>query len=129
MKKLFPFLVLLCGCASGVKQLGTVGNVKYYSVKSQSVFGPNISMIVSERGEQVSSETAASCTGIGGAVIQAAGNVGASAALGLSLRPDRYNNNNSTSSDSNAAASGSGAVSPSYTRVNGNSANAPGHNK
>jgi hypothetical protein len=143
MKLLPLLLVALCGC-SGVKQLGSVGGIKYYQVKSQSIVGPNITMIVSENPQhEVVNETAASCTGIGSSVVNAAGNVGASAAFGLSLRPSKYNNNNTTTTTTDttalggsgtAAATGSGAVNSSttggdYTRVNGNSANAPGHNK
>lgn len=134
--------LLLVGC-SGVKQLGAIGSTKYYQVKSQSIVGPNITMIVSENAQhELRNETSASCTGIGASAVNAAGNVGASAVFGLSLKRDNYSNTvngggaevTATGGSGTSSASGSGSVQSTstggdYTRINGNSANAPGHNK
>lgn len=131
---------LLCGCVSSTKSIGKIGTTQFYQVKARSFCGPNLTALVTQdtETEAVRIETVAGGNGIGHTLIGAAGNAGAAAAFGLSLRPDqtRVNNASGSSSDSSAssasAASGSGATTVtggSYTRVNGNSANAPGHNK
>lgn len=136
------FILLLCmllfasGCA-GTKSLGQVGNTKYYTVRARSIFNPSVTLIVSQSGDsEPRVETAAAGQGVGQTFITAAGNVGSAAAFGLSLRPDRTQVNNASGSDSASssasASTGTGTTSVtggSYTRTNGNSANAPGHNK
>ncbi len=135
-------LLLVTGCASGIKDLGKVGDTRFYQVKARSFCGPNITIVATKRDgcNTPVIESSAGGSGIGQALVSAAGNVGASAAFGLSLRPDQTRVSQSggnassdaaASSDSAASASGSGSTSinNTSTRVNGNSANAPGHNK
>lgn len=137
-------LLLVTGCASGIKDLGKVGDTRFYQVKARSFCGPNITIVATQRDGQRTPtiEASAGGSGIGPSLISAAGNVGTAAAFGLSLRPDQTrvsqtggNSTSDSSSDSTsssaASASGTGqtSVQTTTTRVNGNSANAPGHNK
>jgi hypothetical protein len=97
----------LCAC-SGVKQLGTVGNTKFYSVHSSHLFSPNYNFLVT------SNETAVTVNqGFGGApvsgqvvgaAIQGASVVGGAYMLGSHWpKPvgDNYSSSTSTSTSAN----------------------------
>jgi hypothetical protein len=116
--------LLLVGC-SGVRQIGTVGNVNYYKVNIRGFAGPNITALVTETDGAVKTETAAAGTGLGHTIIGSAGNVGAAAAFGLSIRPDRETVNNGSNSNSGSS-SGSLSASTSNSSATGGNSNAAG---
>lgn len=126
MKKQFLLLavlsLLLAGC-SGVRQIGQVGNITYYKVNIRGFSGPNITTLVSQDDcGAVRIETAAAGGGIGHTIISSAGGVGASAAFGLSLRPDRQ----TVSSGGSSSDSSSGSLSASTATGNGGNGGAGG---
>lgn len=116
-------LLLVFGC-SGVKQIGQIGETKYYRINVRGFSGPNITTLVSQKpGEDARIEAAAAGGGIGHTIIASAGHVGASAAFGLSLRPDQTTVEGANS-ESNASASGTGAA-----QSNGGGNHNNNHNK
>jgi len=117
--------LLLVGC-SGVRQIGQVGNVTYYRINVRGFSGPNITTLVSENENGVVHiETAAAGGGIGHTIISSAGGVGASAAFGLSLRPDRETVNNGSDSNSGSL---SASTSTSNSSATGGNSSAAGGN-
>src|SRR6185295_1430849 len=105
---------LFVGCANNTKQIGSVGGVQFYRVRSTSFSGPNITSLVTKDAEgEVKIQQTFAGTGLGATAISAVGQVGSSAILGLSFPKnvgDKIsasgggNNNTATASGGNSAA-------------------------
>lgn len=98
---------LVVGCASNVKQLGSIGDTKFFRVKNSTFAGPNFSALVVQRGDaQPEVNQVFGGPGLGPTVISAVGQVGASAILGRSF-PKNVGDNISTSGGDVTANGGS----------------------
>jgi hypothetical protein len=84
-------LSLLCGCASNITQIGSIGNYDYYKIHGRALDGPNFNvLVVAEHGcpESVPVPvTAVGGPGIGSAIIGAGGTIGAATVFGGAIRP------------------------------------------
>jgi hypothetical protein len=94
MKKILTLIslaALLSGCASNIKNIGSIGNYDYYKIHGRSLDGPNFSvLVVAEHGcpEAVPVPvTAVGGPGIGSALIGAGGTIGAATVFGGAIRP------------------------------------------
>jgi hypothetical protein len=94
MRKLLTVIslaALLSGCASNIKQLGSIGNYDYYRVHDQSLAGPNINVLLVAEHDCPENEpravTAVGGPGIGSALIGAGGTIGAATVFGGAIRP------------------------------------------
>lgn len=119
MKKLSSLLgivslLLAAGCASNVKQIGSVGDVQFYRVRANSFSGPNIASLVTKNSSgDVKIEQTYAGPGLGAATISAVGHVGAAAVLGTSFPKNVGDNINATGGVSNGGNSSSHSNSSS----------------
>lgn len=133
MGKIRKFLVvpvlatLMVGCASNTKQLGTIGNVTFYRVKSRDFAGPNITTLVAEKDGQVAVVETFGGPGLGASTISAIGQVGGSAVLGLSF-PKIPKNVGDNINVSGGNSNGGTINSSSSSSATGGNANATGGN-
>ena len=102
------------------KQIGSIGRYEVYQIKVRGLDVPNLSsaVIYDPATETILVVGTSSAPGLGGALINSAGNVGAATMFGHSLRPDRT----SVSNDSASQSEGGVAISGSSSK--GGNANA-----
>lgn len=108
-------LLLAAGCASNVKQIGSVGDVQFYRVRANSFSGPNIASLVTKNTNsgEVKIEQTYAGPGLGAATISAVGHVGAAAVLGTSFPKNVGDNINATGGVTSSVANGGNSSSHS----------------
>jgi hypothetical protein len=119
-------VVVLTGCASGVRPIGKIGDTEFSKVHIGSFSGPNITALVTKSKDgSVTVVSSVGGAGIGTALIGAGATVGAATVFGGAIRPSPTTINNASSSTSTggAAASEGGDFTPPGL------VNNPGHNK
>ena len=121
--KLFASAALLTfcvvGCASGTKQIGQVGGVTFYRVRSSNFTGPNFTALVTKTDDTVKIEQTFGGPGIGAATISAIGHVGAAAVLGTSF-PSNVGDQVTVSGGNSSAAGGTATSRDSMSIHNQN---------
>lgn len=111
--------LLLQGCASNTKQIGSVGDIQFYRVRSSNFTGPNFTALVTKQNDEVKIQQTFGGPGIGAATISAIGHVGAAAVLGTSFpgnvaeQVTVSGTANAQGTGGNASAAGSGGSSAS----------------
>lgn len=130
---LAALLIFSVGCASNVKQIGSVGDVQFYRVRANSFAGPNIASLVTKNSAgEVKIQQTYGGPGIGAAAISAVGQVGSAAVLGTSFPKNVGDNVNVSGGNSNGgnASSSSSSTGGSSTSSSGGPpglVNNPGH--
>ena len=121
-------VTLVVGCASNVKQLGSIGDTKFFRVKSATLAGPNFSALVVQEGDaKPEVNQVFGGPGLGPVVISAVGQVGASAILGKSF-PKNVGDNITASGGNSGSTASSAANSSSHALTTAtSSSNATGN--
>jgi len=103
---------LAVGCASNIKQIGTVGDTTFYRARSSTFSGPNALVIIEKNNvtEHAQIAQAFGGSGIGPSIISAVGQTGASVLLGRSF-PKNVGDNISANGGSTTATANGGAAS------------------
>jgi len=99
------------------KQIGTIGRYEVHQIKVRGLDTPNVAaaVIYDPATEQLLVVGPGVAPGLGTAIVSAAGNAGAAALFGQSLRPTRQtisNGNSSTGSSAGTAVNNSNNLSP-----------------
>ncbi len=115
---------LFVGCASNTKQIGSIGDVQFYRVRSSNFTGPNFTALVTKQNDEVKIQQTFGGPGIGSATISALGHVGAAAVLGTSF-PGNVSDQ-VTVSDGNSNATGNGGSANSNATGGKANSNATG---
>lgn len=136
MRKLLVIISgFLCAC-SGVSSLGKIGSTEFYSVHGDHFWGPNFTALVTKEEDQVKIIEVGYGPGGGhaivGGTVQAAGQVGAAALYGHSLkfRKHHYNSNIDVSGGSasqNTKADAAASANSTNVNLNNNSSSSHGH--
>ena len=119
---------LFVGCASNVKQLGSIGDTKFYRVKSSTFAGPNFSALVTSKCDETPRiEQVFGGPGLGPTTISAIGQVGSSAVLGTSFPriPKNVGDNINVSGGNSGAQATGGTGGASSSVANSSSSASP----
>ena len=123
-------LMFASGCASNVKQIGSIGVVQFYRVRANSFSGPNIASLVTQNHDtgEVKIQQTFGGPGLGAATISAVGHVGAAAVLGTSFPKNVGDNFSATSVSNGGNSTGGNATGSGGTFTPPGLVNNPGHN-
>lgn len=115
-------IMMLASC-SHVSEIGKIGNTTFHKAYAFNIFGPNHSSLVSLKDGELTPKVEASFggDGIGGNLVDAAGNVEAARAFGKAYSDGDTNIDNSNSNEANANASADAKAKAKANAKNKNS--------